>query len=105
VSAQRLINQNVPINLLAKRWENTVGRPVIQRFAGTLQGQRARKGVFITTSAFSREAEQYATSIDSKIIIIDGDRLVSLMVDHNVGVFTTGVYEIKRVDSVYFDGD
>lgn len=93
------------IYVQAKRWENTVGRPEIQRFAGALQGQRARKGVFITTSAFSREAEQYATSIDSKIILIDGELLVSLMVDHNVGVSTTGVYEIKRVDSDYFDGD
>lgn len=93
------------IYVQAKRWENTVGRPEIQRFAGALQGQRARKGVFITTAGFSREAIDYANSIDSKIILIDGTRLVGLMVDHNVGVSTTGVYEIKRVDSDYFDGE
>lgn len=92
------------IYVQAKRWENTVGRPEIQRFAGALQGQRARKGVFITTAGFSREAIDYANSIDTKIILIDGNRLVELMLDHNVGVSTTGSYEIKRVDSDYFDG-
>ena len=93
------------IYVQAKRWEGTVGRPEIQRFAGALQGQRARKGVFITSRGFSREAIDYANAIDSKIILIDGDRLVALMVDHNIGVSTTGVYEIKRVDSDYFDGE
>lgn len=93
------------IYVQAKRWENTVGRPEIQRFAGALQGQRARKGVFITTAGFSREAIDYANSIESKIILIDGSRLVELMLDHNVGVSTTDSYEIKRVDSDYFDGE
>lgn len=93
------------IYVQAKRWESTIGRPEIQRFAGALQGQRARRGVFITMSGFSRDAVEYANSIESKIILIDGEKLVSLMVDHDVGVSTTGVYEIKRVDSDYFDGE
>src|SRR5437773_1348195 len=66
------------IYIQAKRWEATVGRPELQKFAGALQGQRANKGVFITTSNFSREAEQYVNGINSKIILIDGERLTSL---------------------------
>ena len=82
--------------------DTTVGRPEIQRFAGALQGQRARKGVFITTSNFSQDAEEYASRIDSRIILIDGARLTRLMVDHNVGVSTVGVYEVKKIDSDFF---
>lgn len=93
------------IYLQAKRWDSTVGRPEVQKFAGALQGQRARKGVFITTSNFSRDAEEYASLIDTRIILIDGYRLVSLMVDHNVGVSTVGTYELKKIDSDYFDGE
>jgi restriction system protein len=93
------------IYIQAKRWDGTVGRPEIQKFAGALQGQRARKGVFITTSSFSRGAIEYASQIESKIILIDGDRLASLMVEHNVGVSTSGVYEVKKIDSDYFDED
>jgi restriction system protein len=89
----------------AKRWDGTVGRPEIQKFAGGLQGQRANKGVFTTTSQFSRDAEDYANMINSKIILIDGERLASLMVDHNVGVTPVGVYELKRIDSDYFEGE
>lgn len=90
------------IYIQAKRWESTVGRPEIQKFAGALQGHRARKGVFITTSGFSREALGYAGMIEARIILIDGDRLAKLMVDHGVGVSTVGTYEVKRVDSDYF---
>jgi len=90
------------IYIQAKRWDTGVGRPEIQRFAGALQGQRARKGVFITTSSFSQDAEEYASRIDSRIILIDGARLARLMVDHNVGVSTVGVYEVKKIPSDYF---
>src|SRR5919109_1912248 len=90
------------IYVQAKRWDTIVGRPEIQRFAGALQGQRARKGVFITTSSFSQDAEEYASRIDSRIILIDGARLTQLMVDHNVGVSTVGVYEVKKIDSDFF---
>jgi restriction system protein len=93
------------IYLQAKRWESTVGRPEIQKFAGALQGQRASKGVFITTSGFSREAADYAEIISSKIILINGDQLAKLMVDHNVGVSPISSYEIKRIDFDYFEGE
>ena len=93
------------IYLQAKRWENTVGRPEIQKFAGALQGQRATKGIFITTSNYSREALEYVNLIATKIILIDGDTLTSLMVDYSVAVTKTGTYEIKKIDSDYFDGE
>ena len=90
------------IYIQAKKWENTVSRPEIQKFAGALQGKRARKGIFITTSEFSNGAHEYALAIDSKIILIDGQQLSQLMIDHNVGVSTDAVYELKRLDSDYF---
>lgn len=93
------------IYVQAKRWENTVGRPEIQKFAGALQGQRANKGIFITTSTYSRDAVEYASVISTKIIVIDGEMLARLMVDHNVGVTRTGRYEIKRIDADYFEGE
>ena len=92
------------IYLQAKRWEGTVGRPEIQKFAGALQGQRAKKGIFITTSSFSGEAVDYVQRIDSKIILIDGVRLTKLMFDHGIGVTITSTYEVKRIDSDYFTG-
>jgi restriction system protein len=91
------------IYVQAKRWTNTVGRPDIQRFAGALQGQRARKGVFITSSTFSSEAKDYAGSIQTTIVLIDGAQLAELMIDHDVGVTTSKRLHIKRVDSDYFD--
>jgi restriction system protein len=90
------------IDLQAKRWERTIGRPDIQQFAGALQAQRARKGVFITTSSFSAEARQYAERIDTRIILIDGTGLAKLMIAHGVGVTAVAVYELKRVDSGFF---
>ncbi|MCF7979163.1 MAG: restriction endonuclease [Chromatiaceae bacterium] len=90
------------IYLQAKRWETTVGRPEIQKFAGALQGQRARKGIFITTSCFSSEAIEYVARIDMKIILIDGPRLAKLMFDHGIGVAKASTYEVKRIDSDYF---
>jgi restriction system protein len=90
------------IYLQAKRWEGTVGRPEIQKFAGALQGQRARKGIFITTSTFSSDALEYTSRIETKIILIDGPLLAKLMFDHGVGVATASNYEVKRIDSDYF---
>lgn len=90
------------VYIQAKRWDNTVGRPEIQKFAGALQGQRAKKGVFITTSDFTRQAQEYVSRIDSKIVLIDGNALAQLMIDFNIGVATIGMYELKRVDSDYF---
>ena len=93
------------IYLQAKRWENTVGRPDIQKFAGALQGQRASKGIFITTSNYSRDALEYVNVIATKIILIDGDMLAGLMVDYNIAVTRTGTYELKKIDSDYFEGE
>ena len=93
------------IYLQAKRWEGVVGRPDVQKFAGALQGHRARKGIFITTSSFSREALDYVSRIDSKIVLIDGETLARLMIDHNVGVAIAASYEVKRIDSDYFPED
>jgi restriction system protein len=90
------------IYVQAKHWENTVGRPDIQQFAGALQGQRARKGVFISTSSFSAEAREYAARIDTRIVLIDGAELAQLMIAHGVGVSTSAVYEVKKIDSDYF---
>lgn len=90
------------IYIQAKRWEGTVGRPEIQKFAGALQGQRARKGIFITTSSFTKEAQDFASLIDTKVILIDGAELADLLIDHGVGVIKGDVYEIKRIDSDYF---
>ena len=89
----------------AKRWQTNVSRPELQKFAGALQGQRARKGIFITTSDFSRDAREFVNNIDSKIVLINGSQLAEYMIDHNVGVSIVKTYEIKRVDSDYFDED
>ena len=90
------------IYIQAKRWEGTVGRPEIQKFAGALQGQRAKKGIFITTSSFSNDALEYVKNIENKIILIDGIQLAELMIDHNVGISPIASYEIKKIDSDYF---
>ncbi len=90
------------IYIQAKRWENTVSRPEIQKFVGALQGQRARKGIFITTSNFSKEAIEYVTKIDTKIILIDGDQLAQYMIDNDVGVSSVAKYEVKKLDLDYF---
>jgi restriction system protein len=90
------------VYIQAKRWEGTVGRPEIQKFAGALQGQRAKKGVFITTSSFTREAEEYTKFIDNNIVLIDGEQLVNLMIDNDVGVTKVTSYDVKKVDLDYF---
>ena len=90
------------IYIQAKRWDATIGRPEIQKFVGALQGQRAKKGIFITTADFSNEAIQYASSIDCKIVLVDGEQLAQLMIDFNLGVSKIAFYEIKKVNSDYF---
>lgn len=90
------------VYIQAKRWENAVGRPEIQKFAGALQGQRAKKGIFITTSTFTESAKEYVSRIDSKIVLIDGETLAQLMIDYHIGVTTIASYELKRIDSDYF---
>ncbi|MCK6416984.1 MAG: restriction endonuclease [Giesbergeria sp.] len=90
------------IYLQAKRWEGVVGRPEIMRFVGALAGQRATKGVFITTSWFTQEAKDYAGSSQYKVVLIDGERLADLMIEHGLGVSVVATYLIKRIDSDFF---
>lgn len=91
------------IYIQAKKWEGTVGRPEIQKFVGALAGQGAKKGVFITTSNFSKEAQEYAKNMkDTKIVLLDGEQLTQYMIDYNLGVSVISQYEVKKVDSDFF---
>ena len=91
------------IYVQAKRWDKTVGRPEVQRFAGALQGHHAKKGILITASEFSPDAKQYVEKIEPKIVLIDGKELARLMFDYNVGVSKERSYETKKIDNDYFD--
>ena len=91
------------IYIQAKRWTNVVGEPVIQQFAGALDGKRASKGVFITTSTYSKDAKKYVDSLSKKIVLIDGKELASLMIEYNLGVSIKKSYIVKRIDTDYFD--
>ena len=91
------------IYVQAKRWQSGVGRPEIQKFAGSLDGARARKGVFITTSSFSPDARAYVDRIDKRIVLIDGPMLADLMIEHGVGVAPERTYTIPRVDTDFFE--
>lgn len=93
------------IYLQAKRWQNTVQRPEIDKFIGSLTRNRARKGVFITTSDFSTGALDAVNGLDMKIVLIDGQQLADLMIEHNLGVTRKEVYEVKQIDSDYFNED
>ena len=90
------------IYVQAKRWKNVVGRPEIQKFFGALHGQHATKGVFITTSTFSKEAVEYADGVTPRVILVDGKELAQLMIEHAVGVTVSREYELKRLDLDYF---
>ena len=90
------------IYVQAKRWGDKVGEPEIRDFVGALAAQHAQKGIFITTSEFRKTAQKYVNTIAQKVILIDGEQLVELMIKHNVGVSTQGNYEIKRIDLEYF---
>jgi restriction system protein len=91
------------VHVQAKRWRETVGRPTIQAFAGSLKGYRAKKGVLITTSQFSQEAKNDVNGIEKKIVLIDGDQLVQLMMDYGVGTSDVITYTVKKVDLDYFE--
>jgi restriction system protein len=91
------------VHIQAKRWEASVGRPVVQAFAGSLEGVRARKGVLITTSSFSNDAREYIRHIEKRIVLVDGSTLASLLIQHNVGVAVESAYTIKKVDQDYFE--
>jgi len=90
------------IYIQAKKWENTVGRPDIQKFVGALHGQKSRKGIFITTSSFSKEAIEYVNNLDVVVVLIDGQRLTNLMIEYDLGVSIKDTYIIKKLDTDYF---
>lgn len=92
------------IYIQAKRWKpgNVVGRPEIQKFVGALAGQGAKKGIFMTTSSFTREALDYSPRNETKIVLIDGEQLAQLMIDYSLGCSTHQVYEVKKIDGDYF---
>ena len=94
------------IYIQAKRWDNTsVGRPEIQKFVGALHGKRARKGIFITTSTFTKDADEYAKGLETKVILIDGPQLANFMFDYEVGISTESTYVVKRIDNDFFEDE
>ncbi len=94
------------IYIQAKRWDDaSVGRPEIQKFVAALLGKRARKGIFLTTSTFTKDAREYASSLETKVILIDGTELASFMFDFEVGISTESTYVVKRVDNDFFEDD
>ncbi len=90
------------IYIQAKKWENSVGRPEIQKFVGALQGKRAKKGVFITTSIFSKEASEYAENLDVSVILIDGQKLANYMIENELGISIKQNYKLYNIDTDYF---
>jgi len=90
------------VHIQAKRWQNPVGRQEIQAFVGSLEGQKSRKGVFITTSKFTSDAQEYVKRIEKKVVLIDGDQLTQLMIDNSVGVAEESRFIVNRIDEDYF---
>lgn len=95
------------IYIQAKRWKpgNVVGRPELQKFVGALAGQGAKKGIFITTSNFTKDAREYIPRNETKIVLIDGEQLAQLMIDYNLGCTSQQTYELKKIDGDYFGED
>jgi restriction system protein len=93
------------IYIQAKRWSDKVGRPIVQAFAGSLEGQRARKGILITTSSFTQDAQEYVNRIEKKIVLLDGDTLAHLMIEHDIGVTARATYIVKKIDEDYFSDE
>lgn len=92
------------IYIQAKKWRPgiVVGRPELHKFVGALAGQGAKKGIFITTSNFTKDALEYTPKNETKIVLIDGEQLAQLMIDYNLGCTTQQTYELKKIDSDYF---
>lgn len=93
------------VYIQAKRWEEAVGRPVVQAFAGSLEGLKARKGVLMTTSRFTDDAQEYVKRIEKRIVLIDGATLARFLIEHNIGVTEVATYPVKKVDLDYFEGE
>jgi restriction system protein len=94
------------VYIQAKKWEGTVSASAVRDFSGSLDSHGAKKGVFITTSSFTNDAKQYVGKTgEKKIVLIDGYELAQLMMDYNIGVSTVATYELKRIDSDYFEDE
>ena len=93
------------IYIHAKRLNNVVERPEVQKFVGALAGKGATKGIFITTSSFSRGAREFKPQNNIKIVLIDGNQLCEYMIDYNIGVFTANTFEVKRIDIDFFESE
>ena len=91
------------IYIQAKRWAGVVGKPIVQQFAGALDEVKASKGVFITTSAYSKDAKKYVENLSKKIVLIDGKQLTAFMIEYNLGVSVKKAYVVKRIDTDYFE--
>lgn len=91
------------IYIQAKRWKDNVGRPQLQNFVGALSAKKSSKGIFITTSDFTKEAKDYATNLSHTIVLINGKQLAKLMIEYNVGVQINYSYDIKKIDNDYFE--
>ncbi|MDN3712552.1 restriction endonuclease [Paracoccus cavernae] len=93
------------VYIQAKRYalDNTVGRPALQAFIGSMTGESATKGVFVTTSTFSKEAREYIRRVQQRVVLIDGKRLARLMIDHGVGVKADKTYVLRSIDANFFD--
>lgn len=91
------------IYIQAKRWENNVGCPEIRNFVGSLVGKKVNKGVFITTSSFTKDALKYTETITHKIILINGEMLTQLMIENEIGVLKIASYDIQKINTDYFD--
>ena len=91
------------IYIQAKRWKDNVGRPQLQNFVGALSAKKSNKGIFIATSDFTKEAKDYATNLSHTIVLINGNQLAKLMIEHNVGVQINYSYDIKKIDNDYFE--
>jgi restriction system protein len=91
------------IYIQAKKWEKQIGRPDIQKFVGALQGKRAKKGVFITTSEFSKDAYEYVNNLDVTVILIDGEKLSQYMVENELGISLKNNYKVYSIDNDYFE--
>jgi len=91
------------IYIQAKRWENVVGSREVRNFVGSLAGQKASKGVFITTSSFTKDVLEYVKTIPHKVILVDGEMLTQLMIENDIGVSKITSYDIKKIDSDYFE--
>ena len=101
IKEDRLGLDNVYVQ--AKRWAKSVGSPELHTFVGALQAKKSKKGIFISTSSFTESAIKYINSIDDKIALIDGETLVKLMIEHDLGVTTRDIYKIKELDINYFE--